>query len=89
MQAANVRDFLGGGFDGFAQAVDIDQQHRRGADRVARVHVFFDGANRPAIEHFAGCGRDAAAGDFGDGFGGVVHFVVHGEQRFHRFRECA
>ena len=52
------------------------------------MHVIFDRANRPAIEHFARRGRDPARGDLGDRFGGVVDRIVNREQRFHRFRHA-
>jgi len=49
------------------------------------VNVIFDDAKRPAVEHFAGGGSDAARGDVGDGFAGVVHCFENGEERFDRF----
>ena len=58
--------------DGFAHAFDFEQQDGGGIQREAGVDVVFDGAKRPAVEHFAGGGSDAASGDVGDGFGGVV-----------------
>ncbi len=59
-------------FDGFAHAVHFEQQHGGAIERKSRVDVGFDGAERPAVEHFAGGGSDAARGDVHDGFGGVV-----------------
>ena len=47
------------------------------------MNVVFNGAERPAVEHFARRGGDAARGDFDDRFGGVVDFVKNGEQRFY------
>ena len=51
----------GCGFDGFAQPVDIDQQDSGRIDRVSGMDIILDGANGPAVEHFASRGRDPAA----------------------------
>ena len=72
----------------FAQAVHFEQQHGGAIDRKSGVHVCFDRAYGPAVEHLAGGGCDAARGDVHDGFGGVVHCVENRQQRFHRFRKA-
>ena len=88
VRAADFRDFLGVRLGSFAQAVDFDQQHRSAVERKAGVNVGFDGAERPAIEHFAGGWRDAASRDFDDRFGGVVDAIENREQSFHGFRQA-
>ena len=49
------------------------------------MDVVFDGAQRPAIEHFTSGGSDGASGDVDDGFGGVIDGIEDGEKRFHGF----
>ena len=49
------------------------------------MDVVFDDAKSPTVEHFAGGGSDAARGDVGDGFAGVVHGFENGEERFDGF----
>ena len=52
------------------------------------MDVGFHGAKRPAIEHFAGGGGDAARGDVHHGFGGVVESLENCQQSFHGFRQA-
>ena len=67
-------------------AFDFDEQDRGAVERETGVDVVFDDAQRPAIEHLAGRGSDAARGDVGDGFRGVVDGVENGEKRLDGFR---
>ena len=85
MRAANVRDFFGVLQHGFVDAIHFQQQHGGAIKRESRVNVGFHGAQRPAVEHFAGGGGDAARGDFHHGFGGVVERFKNREQRFYGF----
>jgi hypothetical protein len=81
-------DFVDGGGlrgDGLEHAFDFEEQYGGGIEREAGVDVIFDDAKSPAVEHFAGGGSDAASGDVGDGFGGVVDGVEDGEERFDGF----
>ena len=61
MQAANLGDLRGLRFDGFGQAFDFDQQHRRAILGKSGVHVILDRAQRQSIEHFASGRRDRRA----------------------------
>jgi hypothetical protein len=49
------------------------------------VNVGFDGAERPAIEHFARRGSDATRGDVDDGFGGVVESFKNSQKSLYGF----
>ncbi len=89
VHAANVGDFFRLRLRGFAQSIHIDQQDGRAIERKSGVNVIFDGAKRPAVEHFARRGRDAARGDFDHRFGGVVDSVENREQRLHSFGQSA
>ena len=71
--------------DGFQHAFDFKEKHGARIHRKPGVDVVFDDAEGPAIEHFAGRGRDAAGGDVGDGFAGVVHGFENGEEGFDGF----
>ena len=72
MGAADVGDFFGVRLHGFREAIHFEQQDGGAIERKSGVDVGFDGAERPAIKHFAGGGSDAARGDVHHGFGGVV-----------------
>ena len=81
-------DFVDGGGlrgDGFEHAFDFEEEHGAGIHGEAGVDVVFDDAKGPAVEHFAGGGSDAAGGDVGDGFAGVVHGFENGEESFDGF----
>ena len=52
------------------------------------MDVGFDGADGPAVHHFAGGRRDAARGNFDDRFGGVVDGIESGEQGLDGFRQA-
>jgi len=85
VEFANFGDLRGVLFGGFAEAVDFDEEDGGAVERESGVNPSFDGAERPAIEHFAGRGSDAARGDFDDGFGGSVNAIVDGEEGFDGF----
>ncbi len=85
MGAANVGDFFGVCLHGFGEAVHFEQQDGGAIERKSGVDVGFDGAERPAVEHFAGGGSDAARGDVHDGFGGVVESFENREESFYGF----
>jgi hypothetical protein len=89
VRAADIGDPGGLVFDGFLQAVHVHEEHGGAIERESGVNVGFDGAQRPAIEHFARRGRDTACGDFDDGFGGVVHAIENGKERLDRFRQAS
>ena len=77
------------GFDGFGEPSTSSSSTAAQSSGKSRVNVGFDGAQRPAIEHFAGGGSDAARGDVRDGFGGVVERFENREQSFYGFGICA
>ncbi len=84
----HAADFVDGGGlrrDGFEHAFDFEEKDSAGIHREASVNVVLDDAERPAVEHFAGGGSDAASGDVGDAFGGVVHSFENGEKCFDGF----
>ena len=85
MDAADFVDRGGLGGDGFEHAFNFEEKNGAGIHREAGVDVVLDDAERPAVEHLAGGGSDAARGDVGDGFGGVVHGFENGEQCFDGF----
>ncbi len=83
--AADFVDHGGLRGDRFQHTFDFEQKHGAGIHREAGVDVVLDDAEGPAVEHFA-CGwRDAAGGDVGDGFTGVVHRFENGEECFDGF----
>src|SRR6266850_3125352 len=86
MRATNFIDCGGLRGDGFGEALYFDEQDRRAIDGKSGVDVVFDGAECPAIEHFAGRGSDAAGGDVHDGLRGIVDRIENGKQCFHGFR---
>ena len=70
---ANLLDLL---LHHFAQAFELDQQHRGGVHGIAGVRGLFHHAQHHAIEHLDRDRRDGARGDLGDGVAGVfVRFV--------------
>jgi hypothetical protein len=84
----STADFVDGGGlggHGFQHAFDFEKEDGPGIHREASMDVVLDDAECPAVEHFASGGSDAARGDVGDGFGGVVYRFEYGEQRFDRF----
>ena len=69
----------------FAQPFQLDQKHGRAVQGETGVDVRLDGAQRPAVEHFARRRSDPARGDVRHGFRGVIHRVIYCQQGFHRF----
>jgi len=57
----------------FFQAFHLDQKHRGGVARVARVRGVLDGLKRDLVHHLQGRRSDGARGDFCNGLGRVVH----------------
>ena len=85
VRAADFVDGRGLSGDGFEHAFDFEEEDGAGIHREAGVNVIFDGAQGPTVEHFASGGCDAARGDVGDGFGGVIDGFKNGEKRFDGF----
>ena len=86
MRVANLDD--GGGLrgDGFGESLDFDEENGGTVHGKTGVDVVFNGAQGPAVEHFAGGRSDGAGGDVHDGFGGGVDGIENGEKGFHGFR---
>ena len=82
---ANLGDGDGLSGYGFGEAFDFEKKNGGAVAREASVDKVFDDAERPAIEHFAGGGRDAVRGDVGDSVGGFIDGIENGEERFDRF----
>ena len=85
MRAANFVDGRGLRSDGFDHAFDFEEEDGGRIEGETGVDVVFDDAERPTVEHFTGGGSDAASGDVGDGFRGIVDAVENGEKGFDRF----
>jgi len=85
MRVADFDDRGGLRGDGFGEALDLDEENGGAVHRETGVDVVFDGAQRPAVEHFARGGSDGAGGDVDDGVCGIVNGVEDGEKRFHGF----
>ncbi len=51
------------------------------------MNISFDGAERPAIEHFARRGNNSVSSDIHDAIGGVFERVVDSQERAHVFGE--
>ena len=81
--AANVRNVFGVLLGCFFHSVDLEQQDRGTIERETGVNVGFDGAKRPAVEHFARGRSDPARGDVDHGFGGVVQSFKNSQERLH------
>ena len=85
MRVADFGDHGGLSGDGFGEAFDFNEENRGAVPGEARVDIVFDGAERPAVEHFTRGRCDGASGDVDDGVGGIVDGIEDGEKRFHRF----
>src|SRR6266581_6822225 len=84
---ANLADFGGLGFGGLAHAFHLYQKNGGTIERQASMDIGFDGAESPAIEHFASCGNHSASSDIHDAVGGIFERVVYGQKRAHIFRQ--
>src|SRR6266576_917549 len=71
--------------DGFSQAFYLNEENSAAVHRKTGVDVVFDGAKRPAIEHFTRGRSDGASGDVNDGVGGIIHGIENGEKCLHGF----
>src|SRR5438132_1498667 len=85
MRGTNVADRGGLSSDGFSQAFHLNEQNSAAVHRKTGVDVVFDGAKRPAIEHFTRGRSDGASGDVHDGVGGIIHGIENGEKCLHGF----
>jgi hypothetical protein len=85
MGIADFGDVDGLRGDGFGEAFDFNEENGGAVHGKTGVDVIFDGAESPAIEHFAGGGSDGAGGDVGDRFGGIIDGIEYGEKCFHGF----
>ena len=85
MRVADFGDRGGLSSDGFSEAFDFDEENSRAVHGETRVDIVFDGAQRPAVEHFTRGGSDGAGGDVDDGVGGIIDRIEDGEKRFHGF----
>ncbi len=76
-----------GGLSGdcFREAFDLNEENSGAVHGETGVDVVFDGAQRPAVEHFARSRSDTASGDVDDGVGGVVDGIEDGEKSFDGF----
>src|SRR5229473_6230662 len=70
MRGADFGDRGGLRGDGFGEAFDFDEENGSTVHRETGMDVVFDGAQRPAIEHFASGRSDGASSDVNDGFRG-------------------
>ena len=86
MEAADFFDGGGLGGHNFGEAFQFNQQDGAAVPRKTCVNEIFHGAQRPAVEHFAGRGSDRARGDVRDGFRSVVHGIENGQQGFDALR---
>ena len=85
VQTTDLVDRRGLQDDGFVQALDFDEENSGGIGGKPCVNVFLDGAECPAVHHFAGGRGDTASGDFGNRFGGVIDGVKDSEQSLDGF----
>jgi hypothetical protein len=85
MRGANFGDRGGLSGDGFSKAFDFNEENGGAIHGKSCVDIVFDGAQRPAVEHFARGGSDGASGDVDYSVGGIVDGFENGEKRFHRF----
>jgi hypothetical protein len=83
VRIANFGDGIGLRGDGLGEAFDLDQKNGGAVHGKASVDVVFDGAQSPAVEHFAGGGSDGACGDVHNGLCGVIDRIENSEKRFH------
>src|SRR6266478_1156773 len=86
MLAANFGHCGGLRGDGFSETFHFDEQDRRAVHGKSSVDVVLDGAERPAIEHFAGRGSDGTGGDVHDGLRGIIDRIENSKERLHGFR---
>ena len=85
VRVANFCDRGGLSGDGFGEAFDFNEENGGAVHGEACVDIVFDGAQRPAVEHFTRSGSDGASGDVDDGVGGIVDGIEDGEKCFHGF----
>ena len=71
--------------DGFSQAFHLNEENSAAVHWKTGVDVVFDGAKRPAIEHFTRGRSDGASGDVDDGVGGIIHGIENDEKCLHGF----
>ena len=66
------------------RAVELDDEHRDGARRVAALHGRLGRLDREGVHHLDGGGQDPRGDDVADGAGGVLDAAEADEHRLHR-----